>query len=68
MSHSKIELEFPETLESTDYGLIVGKDGELKGIWVPNTVMDNVIPDAVVNICVEKFGIDPNGATHSVLQ
>ena len=69
MNHSKIELEFRESLEQTDYGLIVGADGNLKGIWVPNTVEDDIIPDAIVNLCISKFGIDPNNSGHqAVLQ
>ena len=26
---------FDQTLEEDDYGIIVGKDGTIKGIWVP---------------------------------
>jgi|TARA_B110000977_G_scaffold41279_1_gene55539 hypothetical protein len=59
MNHSKVELEFRKSLEDTDYGLIVGADGDLKGIWVPETMEDQDIPDAVVNLCVSKFGINP---------
>jgi len=69
MSHKQIELEFKQSLEATDYGLIVGKHGELKGIWVPTTATSNIIPDAVVDLCVSKFGIDPNGhGEQAVLQ
>tara|TARA_B100000780_G_scaffold114398_1_gene80165 strand:+ start:791 stop:1000 length:210 start_codon:yes stop_codon:yes gene_type:complete len=59
MNHSKVELEFKQSLEETDYGLIVGTDGNLKGIWVPSTVEEDYIPDAIVNLCVTKFGINP---------
>jgi hypothetical protein len=61
LSHKQIELEFKKSLEATDYGLIVGCDGELKGIWVPETMDGLDIPQSVVNLCVSKFGIDPNG-------
>jgi len=67
MNHSKIELEFRESLEHDDYGLIVGTDGNLKGIWVPNTVEDNTIPDAIVDLCISKFGIDPNNSGHQAV-
>ena len=60
MNHNKVELEFNKSLDNTDYGLIVGKDGNLKGIWVPNTVDHNTIPDEIVNLCIEYFGIDPS--------
>jgi|TARA_B110000908_G_C10117035_1_gene385838 hypothetical protein len=61
MSHKQIELEFRKSLEDTDYGLIVGCDGMLKGIWVPETMQGLDIPQGVVDMCVSKFGIDPNG-------
>jgi hypothetical protein len=60
MNHSKVEVEFNTALDNTDYGLIVGKNGCLKGIWIPNALAEGVIPDAVVNLCVEHFGINPN--------
>jgi hypothetical protein len=60
MNHSKVELEFRQALADTDYGLIVGEDGSLKGIWVPETMEEREIPDAVVNLCVQKFGVDPS--------
>lgn len=60
MSHNQIELEFKQSLESTDYGLIVSKDGLLKGIWVPHGMDINVVPEVIAKMCVEKFGIDPN--------
>ena len=67
MSHKQIELEFKKSLEATDYGLIVGKHGELKGIRVPVTVETDIIPAAVVDLCVSKFGIDPNGSQHNTV-
>ena len=61
MSHKQITLEFKKSLDATDYGLIVGCDGMLKGIWVPETMEDQDIPQGIVDMCVQKFGIDPNG-------
>ena len=67
MSHK--QLEFKKSLTETDYGLIVGCDGALKGIWIPAGLEDIDIPDAIVSLCVAKFGIDPNGNGHqAVLQ
>lgn len=69
MNHTKIELEFREALDETDYGLIIGANGELKGIWVPNGSHDRAIPQGIVNMCQQQFGIDPNNESHySVLQ
>ena len=61
MSHKQITLEFKKSLEATDYGLIVGSDGQLKGIWVPESMDGLDIPEGIVNLCVARFGIDPNG-------
>jgi len=69
MSHKQVELEFKQSLSETDYGLIVGSDGALKGIWIPVGREDADIPDAIVSLCIAKFGIDPNGNGHqAVLQ
>ena len=61
MSHKQVTLEFRKSLDATDYGLIVGCDGMLKGIWVPETMNGLDIPEGIVNLCVTRFGIDPNG-------
>jgi hypothetical protein len=52
---------FDETLEEDDYGIIVGKDGIIKGIWVPRHLenMEN-IPNSIANMCNLYFGVDPN--------
>tara|TARA_R110000772_G_scaffold241193_1_gene353485 strand:+ start:799 stop:1008 length:210 start_codon:yes stop_codon:yes gene_type:complete len=52
---------FSETLEDDDYGLIVSKDGTIKGIWVPRHLEnEQEIPPAIATICDLHFGIDPN--------
>ena len=69
MSHKQVTLEFKKSLEATDYGLIIGCSGELKGIWVPETMDGLDIPEGIVNLCVARFGIDPNGhGEQAVLQ
>jgi hypothetical protein len=69
MSHKQITLEFKKSLETTDYGLIVGCDGMLKGIWVPEGMDGLDIPEGIVDMCIERFGIDPNGCgEQAVLQ
>lgn len=59
MSHEFLQLS--ETLEDDDYGLIVGKDGSLKGIWVPREESDlEEVPATIARLCIEYFGLDPN--------
>ena len=48
-------------LESDDYGLIVSKDGELKGIWIPDNAEDkDTFPQEIAQLCIDHFGLDPN--------
>lgn len=66
MSH---RVEFEDALSKTDYGLIVGLDGKLKGIWIPENLEDQEIPDTIIALCIQHFGIDPSGAgQRSVIQ
>ena len=60
MSHNL--LEFKESLGTTDYGLIIGKDGQLKGIWIPTTISHDEVPESIAKLCVETFGINPNAS------
>jgi hypothetical protein len=53
-------MEFNKVLEDTDYGIIVNKDGTIKGIWVPRNLEKAEIPATISRICIEYFGIDPN--------
>lgn len=50
---------FEDSLEEDDYGLIIGKDGTVKGLWIP-TSMENEdeIPDPVVKLIKSALGID----------
>lgn len=57
---SNREITFDEALEETDFGLIVcGKSGRLKGLWIPKEMDDDPVPENIVRMCVEYFGIDP---------
>ncbi len=40
-------LGFEDTLNDDDYGFILDKAGNLKGIWVPEGAEDEDIPDAI---------------------
>lgn len=53
-------LGFDTSLEEKDYGFILGADGELKGIWIPKGMDDQDVPDVIVDLLQEKWGIDPN--------
>ena len=54
------QVEFDEALEPTDFGFIVcGKTGRLKGLWIPKEMDDEPVPESIIQLCVEHFGIDP---------
>lgn len=50
---------FEESLEKDDWGLIIGKDGTLKGMFIPEGEDEAEVPQAIIDICVKYFGIDP---------
>lgn len=53
--------KFEDFLSDDDYGFIVdSQTGRLKGLWVPESQEDVPVPDTIVNICKEYFGVDPN--------
>jgi hypothetical protein len=52
-------LTFEETLEKDDWGLIIGQDGQLKGLFIPEGKDDDEVPEVIVQICIKIFGVDP---------
>ena len=67
MSHKQYNIDkdkktLEENLESDDYGLIVSKEGILKGIWIPDSAEDkDTFPHEIAQLCIDHFGLDPNG-------
>jgi len=53
-------LGFSNSLDTDDYGVIVSKEGRLKGVWLPIDCQNEPIPQTVVDFCITNFGIDPN--------
>ena len=53
-------LGFEDTLDDTDYGFVLDKEGNLKGIWVPQGQEDEDVPEAIVELLKDKWGVDPN--------
>jgi hypothetical protein len=50
---------FEESLEDDDWGLIIGNDGSLKGLYIPEGKDDEEVPETIIQICMDVFGIDP---------
>lgn len=57
---NRVKVEFENALAKDDYGLIIGKDGNLKGIWIPDGEDQDVIPETVARLCIDYFHFDPN--------
>lgn len=55
------DIPFGEALEPTDFGFIVcGKTGHLKGLWIPTEMQDQEVPENIIELCVNFFGISRN--------
>jgi len=52
---------FDEVLTDNDYGLIIdGRTGELRGLFIPHGSKEDEVPETIVTVCRDFFGIDPN--------
>jgi hypothetical protein len=56
---SKVKIEFEEALDKDDWGLIIGKDGRLKGMFIPEGCTEDDVPDSIIELCIKFFNIDP---------
>ena len=59
-------VQFEEALDSDDWGLIIGKDGTLKGMFIPEGEDEEQVPEAIIEICKKYFGIDPTLEEHTL--
>jgi hypothetical protein len=53
------KVTFEEALEDDDWGLIIDKKGRLKGLFIPDGADEDDVPDEIIQLCVQHFGIDP---------
>lgn len=56
----KEKIEFEDALTDGDWGLIISKDGELKGLFIPDGEDEDNVPEVILNICLKYWGIDAN--------
>tara|TARA_Y100001935_G_C17237672_1_gene473898 strand:+ start:893 stop:1084 length:192 start_codon:yes stop_codon:yes gene_type:complete len=52
------KIQFEESLEDDDWGIIIGKDGSLKGMFIPEGDEETDVPPVIVKMCKDYFGID----------
>ena len=53
-------LGFEDSLEEDDYGFMLDAQGRLKGIWIPTSAEDENVPDAIVQLLKDHWGVDVN--------
>tara|TARA_B110000046_G_scaffold185963_1_gene230848 strand:- start:6860 stop:7072 length:213 start_codon:yes stop_codon:yes gene_type:complete len=53
------KIDFEQSLQDDDYGLIIGKNGDLKGMFVPDIADEenDHIPEAIIRILEKVYGI-----------
>ena len=47
-----------EQLDDDDWALIIGPDGKLKGLFIPDGKDEEFVPESIVYICAKYFGVD----------
>ena len=56
---TKKKLSFEDSLEDTDYGLIISADGQLKGMFMPEQKEEvDYVPEKIVQILHQVYGMD----------
>jgi|DEB0MinimDraft_10_1074344.scaffolds.fasta_scaffold00380_26 hypothetical protein len=58
MSHDYLGIE--DTLDEDDYAVVIGKDGSLKGLYIPTTDEEAEVPESVCYFLKKYWGIDAN--------
>ena len=47
-----------DNLEDDDWALVIGPDGELKGVYIPEAHDEESVPEAIVEILEQYYDID----------
>jgi hypothetical protein len=53
------QITFEESLDNDDWGLIIDKNGQLKGLFIPDGSTEDDVPESIIQLCCSQFGIDP---------
>ena len=51
-------ITFEESLGASDWGLIIDKNGHLKGLFIPDGSSEDDVPANIIQLC-NQFGVDP---------
>jgi len=56
---TKKKVSFEDSLEDTDFGLIISSKGELKGMYMPDGAEEvDYVPEEIVQILYQVYGMD----------
>ena len=58
---TKKKVSFEDSLDDTDFGLIISSKGELKGMYMPEGADENefsFVPEEIVQILYQVYGMD----------
>jgi len=47
-------------LGQNDWAIIIGQDGNLKGLFIPEGTDEDLVPESIVTIMANYFGVDFN--------
>ena len=52
-------IAFEDALDDNDFGLIIGRDGSLKGMFVPEDLEDqDYVPEEIMQILSKVYGLN----------
>ena len=54
----EVELSLVDQIGDDDWALIIGSDGSLKGMFIPEGKDEDEVPYSIVHIMEKYFGID----------
>ena len=52
------DLTLEEQLGKEDWAIIIGSDGNLRGIFIPQGMDEALVPESIVQIMAQYFGVD----------
>jgi hypothetical protein len=60
MTTGKKKIDFESAMGEEDFGLIIGPNGELKGLFVPENdqVQQGFVPETILTILEDVYGMD----------
>lgn len=57
-----------EQLGDDDWAIIIGSNGNLKGVFIPAGMDEELVPESIVTIMAHYFGVDFDEEIDSSLQ